>query len=297
MSFKLKPLAALVAAGLCGLAVNASAYTTADLGVTGFDFQIKYNNYEFLNADPTVGSGATNTGGLYLGDNFGIFNVTSIQHSDGTPPNLWNAGAPGNTIPILSGVFWGFDVYNSSTTNARASGGHIAIFANSTFTQAIREQGPAAMVGTGTTTIDGVNMPTYAGITTGTLLLVADYQNGCDAGDLNATLCAPVFIPAGGSFIGAAKGYADVNPTAGDLGAAFDTGSLLTDIPGVFRDLSVQSNFSTPALSGLPVGQTTNWPVWSFDPVFGRAVPEPTTLALLGAGFAAFGLGRRNKKA
>lgn len=294
-----KSVTGLAAAGLLGLAGAANAYTIADLGLTApFDFQIKFNNYELLNADTSVNSGFTNTDGLYLGDNFGIFQVTSIQDAQGTTP-VWTAAAPGNTIPRLTGVFWGFDIYNvdPNGSTAKASGGYIALFANPTFDVAIREQGPGAMIGSGSTTIDGFDFPTYTGITDGTLLLAAQYQSGCDALDPNATLCAPTFLNIFGSFLGAAKGYAEVDPTLGELGAHFDTGSLATDTPGVFRDISLQSNFTPPSLSGCVAPTcTTNWPVWSFDPVFGRTVPEPATVGLIGLGLLGVaGVSRRKK--
>lgn len=297
MAIGRKTFTGLAAAALMGLATSASAYTLADLGLdNGTNFAIKFQNYEVLIPDATAGSGLFNTDGLYLGDNFGIFDVSSIRDQD-TNSNVWSEGAGGNTITRLTGIFWGFDVYNVTNggANAVASGGHIALFANASFTNAIREQGPGNMLGQGTSVIDGINMPTYNGITdTGTLLVFANYASGCDPTDAAATLCSPFF--GGGSF-GAATGFADVDATVGDLGANFATGSILTPTPGVFRDLKLDVNFAPNFLKG---GAGSNWPIWSDDPVRGQSktVPEPATVGLLGLGLlGAVGLARRNKKA
>lgn len=286
-----------VFAALATATVGANAAVTlADLGLPGspYDFQIKFNNYEVIDANTAVNSGASNADGLYLGDSFGIFRVTTILDAAGSnpTPNWSFGGVTGSSVMELTGVFWGFDIVSNVDNTAFATGGSIALFANATWSTAIREQGPAAMVTSGTTSIGAYDLPTFAGITGGELVLLGNYASGCDPLSAN-TLCSPAFTPIGGSFLGSAKGYVDFVTDVG-LGANFATGALATDTPGVFRDASVQSNFTPAALSGQPGGTTSNWPAWSFDPVLGRSqpVPEPSVLALLGLGLVGLGAGR-----
>lgn len=291
-----------VLAALATASVGANAAVTlADLGLPGspYDFQIKFNNYEVLNPDTEIGSGVTNADGLYLGDSFGIFRVTTILDQPGlnAVPNWASGGVTGSSVMELTGIFWGFDIVAREDETAFATGGQIALFANATWDLAIREQGPAGMVGSGSTMIGAYELPTYAGITGGELILLGNYASGCDSANASYTLCSPAFVDAAGGYIGSAKGYVDILTDVG-LGQYFATGSLATDTPGVFRDASVQSNFTPAALSG---GAGSNWETWSFDPVFGRSqpVPEPSVLALLGLGLIGLGAGRlrRGQKA
>lgn len=297
-------MSVLAALATASFGANA-AVTLADLGLPSdpYDFQIKFNNYEVLNPDTAADSGAVNTDGLYLGDSFGIFRVTTILDAPGVnSPANWASGGivngvGGGSVQELTGIFWGFDIVAQDGTTAFATGGQIALFANATWDVAIREQGPAGMTTTGTINIGGYDLPTYAGITGGELILLGNYASGCDSANASYTLCSPSFINVGGSYLGSAKGYVDIAADVG-LGANFATGALATDTPGVFRDASVQSNFTPAALSG---GTGSNWETWSFDPVFGRsqAVPEPSILALLGIGLVGIGAGRlrRGRKA
>ena len=91
---------------------------------------------------------------------------------------------------------------------------------------------------------------------------------------------------------GQGTAFFDVIPGSGPGSVTWNTGTMGTPIPGVFADFILGAD--------LWPGAGYGWAGWSEDPVIGRtAIPEPSTLLLVGSGLlalAAFGRKRFFKK-
>jgi hypothetical protein len=276
---------AIASALLAGSGV-ASAFPIGD--ILGDNIEIKYSNFEVINPDTDANTGSTNASGLYLGDNFGIAKVATIQDQDSN--TLWFDGKGGEEVTI---VFWGFDVFRFNAVDLDATGGYLAAFVNDAGDWDI-SNGPADMIGSTSVTIDGFNLPQYTGITDGDLMFVGEYDTGIISSD--PTTLAGI-VDSTNPLTGKASGYLNIVENVGDFWENFDTdGFDITDENGNAdtRDLFANSDFD-PVDSGS-TAENAGWTFESEDPVEANVVPVPATLALLGLGLVGMGFKSRRRK-
>ncbi|MGC2414030.1 MAG: PEP-CTERM sorting domain-containing protein [Stellaceae bacterium] len=234
----------------------------------------------------------TGKSGLAVGsDNYGIITVNSI--SDPLNNNLW---VPGKDGQFLAGVFSGVTVQSITATTSgfktRASGGHLDIY--------MLSANPNAALGTSGYTGIGCAVDTqcYNGITNvgGELVLSMDFTPG------QAPLSPTTTITSQGTSTGVnadgtAHGYLDI---VGGTNASRFTPDFFDAFGFLNMDMKFQDTFCVNGATqcGAQVG---DWGFLSHDPVKAdiTAVPEPTSLALLGAamlGMVPFLRRRKNKK-
>jgi hypothetical protein len=250
-----------IAMTLAALALAGSAVTAANAepifnGYVG-QYQIKYANYETI----VSSDGETLSG---------IFKVSSIFDADNN--TIWYDGKDGQE---LTGYFTGLLVASITGTTTQTidfTGGSVYMYLDSTpdFTA---NGGPTAafVTNTNTTYNDGV------------LALSANFVPGIVTGDATTTFQSSITALTS-PFTGKGTGYASI--TGGTLASILDSNSYL----GGAADLLFESDVKAPT------GGSKGWPVTSSDPVSGTSVPEPGTLALLGAGMLGL-IGFKRRKA
>ena len=270
--------AALAAASLSLTAVDASAFA-----ITAGDIKITIDNYD----SGTVGYG--NTAGVKcltiagcdaaaampapgaLGGSFdtlGIISVAAITNIS-TGVTLYTRGAGG---VFLTGIFSGLSDHavevtcgflTGCSTTALSSGGTFNIWSNAAdYNPTLGPTGP------------GVNLPAsiYPGVSGGSLFLGGVFSPGVLAGDFTTTYFSNFN---NNSFAGGGSGFLDV--TAGSAFANFNTNSLM-DANGNKHDLFASIIYDDVNL----VASSLGWTVKSAGQISGAAIPEPTSVALVG---------------
>jgi len=248
-----------------------------------------YNNLEQVNLANTLlvpgYAPAVGTQG-----NWGVINVSTIQHGGVLSPNLDISGGPvffsddgpGGTSGQITGILYG--IQNTSTTSA--SGGTLDLFWHDAGTDTITA---ACLTGAAITGC-GPTAATVAAFTSGTFLARINLASGIDPLNAVTTVKSNAdATTAGGS--GHADAFGNVNVAAGGSWATALNGDWFITAFGT-RDLRFSDFFNIDVTNWNAPGGTVG--VRSNDPtrVF-TAVPEPATLTLLGVGLAGLAYRRR----
>jgi len=284
----MKSKLAALALGLVALTAQAAPTFSFKNVPAGWDgaFSIKLTGFESFSGDPF----AAGT------QNFGILKITSIQTIGFGSATIWSDGDNGAE---LTGVFGGITTHGSSAGNSlRSTGGSASFYLNAAGSYAGAggsSQGLSGYVAAGC----APNTLCYNGISNvagGGLFLSADYVPGILGGLSPITVSGSLdtTVP----LSGVASGYLKV--TGGSEYDRFNTNSLL----GGLADLLAKNSFCTvdngvcAKFADAGGSGPNGWQLAIDDPVKGLVkLPEPASLALVGAALMGVGIARRRKSA
>ena len=258
-----KLLAVAVTAAGCAMAAPTQADPLAFLP-QNTSIQFKYDNFE----NPIVTAANQTLSGIFL--------VSSILDNN-TLGTYW-----ADRISDGTSLVGFFDGLVSQTPTASGTGGFDINFTGGTLTIYNVPAGTVANPTFNPTSPGDSFANQLCGGACPTPFLTMDFVGGVFPSDPTVTLRSHVdtlSAPLTGS------GFGRLEVTGGTAAGAFGS------------EFSLNSNFQSCPATGPNASLCNNagaWPIASFDPVTGRTIPEPGSLALLAAGFlAAAGLRKR----
>ncbi|HEX8011179.1 MAG TPA: PEP-CTERM sorting domain-containing protein [Casimicrobiaceae bacterium] len=258
--------AAMVAIGITGIAAaDPIAFIPS-----GADIQIKFQNREVEINPNEFGFGQ---------ELFGIVNITQILNIDGTQ-TYWNGNGSSDGMQLV-GYFEGLLSEPDQTGGGGLSfsGGKVVLYLvpNGDYKPATNP-----------------NTKDYASQLCGGACpapwLTADFVPG-----INDSIGGDATLQAAIASTNVQAGFGYLSVTGGANAAFFDTNGFTFTNFGP-ADMFLRSNFVLSGGQSCSTAQSSGWQVCSDDPIIGRAVPEPATLALLGLGMLAAGVVRIRKR-
>jgi len=269
-------------------------YTGPGLANTGSGFYFDSTTSTLSTWDGVTGAAPT---GFYLGDNFGILRINTLQElSSGV--YYVDPGTAAATEE-LTGIFYGIDVVTvnpgaGSSVELLATGGRLDLY---------NETGGVSSPTRffqGGTDIDfaasklGVSggLPTYQTATEGTRVVSFLLADGIVA---TAGITVQGTFNTGLPSNGSASFYGDVILDGSPWALLLDTNGQTSGFFGP-RDILAQNSFFTSGPSLTAVGGLHGWDLFSSDPFFFEPIPEPGTFALLGLGLAGLGVIARRRR-
>lgn len=268
---------------------------------------MNFSSYDMGSFYDAAGNKIQATGAYYVGDtqvledSWGILRINTIYAADEYGPNSGPVGSPlwydGKDGEQITGIFYGItdaivDLTNYPNTQIWGVGGLVDFYLDSgTIWDPTLGSGGRTAVNQYTTVTDGATF--FSGM----------FAPGALMGDLDSTndyiTFANAFNFAQNKGVGSF--FVNIIATEGDYSLIFNSNAMLVNNdlyaagynPGFDDAGNPVPNVDFIAQFNSNPTRVSDWLVTDFDPARGGAVPEPSTLILLGMGLLGIGVARR----